>query len=96
MLLGESGEVISTGQCAASLRVEYQPVEKSFEADMGKIREGAQPRFVAIGVAVSGNVISAPMGLAVGIWESYLPFDVVSLLAVPTRPVDELAFLLAG
>ncbi len=96
MLLGESGEVISTGQCAASLRVEYQPVEKSFEVDMGKIREGAQPRFVAIGVA-SGNVISAPMG---SLW-GYLgnldpPFDVVSLLACARRGLSTSWPLVAG
>ena len=62
MLLGESGELIASGHCATDLRVEYQPAEKSFEIDLGKIRADGQPKFVAIGVA-SGNVISSTDGL---------------------------------
>ena len=61
MLLGESGELIASGHCSTSLRVEYQPIEKSFEIDLGKIRAGAQPKFVAIGVAL-GDVVATPMG----------------------------------
>ena len=58
MLLGESGELIASGHCSTTLRVEYQPAEKSFEIDLGKIRAGAQPKFIAIGVA-PGNSIRA-------------------------------------
>ena len=38
ILLGESGELIASGHCSTSLAVEYQPIEKSFEIDLGKIR----------------------------------------------------------
>ncbi len=83
VLLGETGELISSGHCSTSLRVEYQAVERSFDIEMGKIREGAQPKFIAIGVA-SGNVLSAPMGSR---WGQYMnfehPFDIGTFLTAP-------------
>ena len=81
MLLGESGELISAGHCSTSLRVEYQPVEKAFEIELGKIRDGAQPKFVAIGAA-PGNVVAAPLGSKWG-WSMNVetPFGITTLLA---------------
>ena len=83
ILLGKSGELISSGHCSTSVRVDYKPVEKRLEIDMGKIHEGVEPKFVAIGVA-PGSVISAPMGSKWG-WHMNVepPFDIVTLLASP-------------
>ena len=83
VLLGETGELISSGHYSTSLRVEYQAVEKSFDIEMGKVGEGAQPKFIAIGVA-GGNVLSAPMGSR---WGQFMniepPFEIGTLLTAP-------------
>jgi beta-lactamase regulating signal transducer with metallopeptidase domain len=83
MLLGESGELIASGHCSTTLRVEHQPAEQSFEIDLGKIPVGVRPKFVAIGV-VPGNVVSRPMGSRwFAGWNLEPPFDITALLAAP-------------
>ena len=68
-LLGESGELISCGHIATSLKVVSDPVEQRFEFDLGKPRGNTEPKFLAIGVA-PGDILSAPMG---SMWASFMP-----------------------
>jgi hypothetical protein len=82
-LLGADGELVACGQLSTTLKVVSEPVEPRFEIDLGKIRPGSEPRYVAIGIA-PGRVLSAPMGST---WGMYLelegPFDASVLLASP-------------
>ena len=82
-LLDPSGEVLASGHLSDTIRVESRAVERHHEIAMGKVREGAVPAFLAIGIA-PGDVISAPMG---SFWGTFMrteaAFDVAALLASP-------------
>lgn len=82
-LFGAAGEPVACGHLSTTLKVVSEPVEPRFEIDLGKIRPGSEPRYVAIGVA-PGNVFSKPMG---SLWATLLdrggPFETSALLASP-------------
>ncbi|WP_406694035.1 hypothetical protein V5E97_23615 [Singulisphaera sp. Ch08] len=82
-LLSESGELLSCGQLATSLKVVSEPTEQRFEIDLGKLRSGTQPKYVAIGIA-PGERISAPMGSLWGMFAHPIsPFEISTLLTAP-------------
>lgn len=83
LLVSEAGDVAACGQLSTKLRVVSEPVEQRLEIDLGKLRPGTDPKYVAVAIT-PGEVISAPMGSR---WGTYIqreaPFETTSLLASP-------------
>jgi hypothetical protein len=82
-LLGPTGDVLASGGVSTELHVESNALEKRFEIALGKIRAGAVPAYLALGVA-PGNVVGGPMGSRWGRFMiSETAFEIAALLAAP-------------
>jgi hypothetical protein len=84
-LLGPAGELVAGGHLSTALKVASKPVEERYKIELGKFGDGAEPAFIAIGIA-PGNVIGGPVGSRWGLYlNSEPPFDVATLLASPDQ-----------
>jgi hypothetical protein len=82
-LLGRSGELIAAGGVSTSLRVESHPVDQRYEIQLGRMRAGVEPAFIALGIA-RGDITGGPMGSFWGVYmRSETVFDIAALLSSP-------------